>query len=101
MLRTDDQPASETYDTDLIIIVLHRPDMEVPEQPGLCTPADIRTADEETTLVAGKIWQDRHQHDEHEDHPGVLPGVRGAGHNHVHHGHQPTHSTDNLDDPIN
>ena len=81
MLRTDDQPAPENFDTDnnLIIIVLHRPDMEVPEQPGLCTPADIRTADEHNALVAGKVWQDRHQHDEHEDHPGVRPGVQGAG----------------------
>jgi hypothetical protein len=93
MHRTDYQPASENYETDnnLIIIVLHRPDKEVPVQPGLCTPADIRTAEEHNALVAGN----RHQHDEHEDHPGVLPGVRGAGHNHVHHGHQPTHSTDN------
>ena len=45
------------------------------EQPGggHAPPADIRTADEHYNPLSGKVCQVRPQHNEHEDHPAVLP----------------------------
>mgnify|MGYP007114449671 CR=1 FL=1 len=45
------------------------------EQPGRghAPPADIRTADEHYNPLSGKVCQVRPQHNEHEDHPAVLP----------------------------
>ena len=57
-------------------------------------PADIRTADEHYNPLSGKVCQVRPQHNEHEDHPAVLPSGQETLQNVVL--HQLAHSTDSM-----